>query len=188
MFILFCKSTGQIQQIITASADQVPDWGKDYGVIESDFCNPDGYVQDGVPTPLPPQPAYWYQFDYETKQWVDTRTLQEAKDQQWEVIKRARSAAELGGFTWDGSVFDSDPISQGRIQGAIQLANLSPGFEITWTLANNTTRVLNQADLAAVGVAMGVHVSSLHAKAHLLRERINAANTKEEVSAVVADF
>jgi len=92
--------------------------------------------------------------------------------------------AEFGGFTWDGSPFDSDAISQSRIQGAVQLAATAPGFTIDWTLANNSVRNLSAADLANVGAALGMHVATQHAKARTLRSQIEAATTVAEVDAV----
>ena len=106
------------------------------------------------------------------------------KPQPVPIIKQARSSAEFGGFTWDGSPFDSDAISQSRIQGALQLAAMAPGFTIDWTLANNSVRNLSAADLANVGAALGMHVAAQHAKARLLRSQIEVATTVAEVDAV----
>lgn len=132
----------------------------------------------------PTQPDSAHVFDYTTKQWYDPRTLNDIKLAKWAIIKQARSSAEFGGFTWDGSPFDSDAISQSRIQGAVQLAAMAPGFTIDWTLANNSVRNLSTADLANVGAALGMHVAAQHAKARLLRSQIEAATTVAEVDAV----
>ena len=102
----------------------------------------------------------------------------------WSQIKRARDEAEFGGFTWDGSPFDSDAISQSRIQGAVQLAAMAPGFTIDWTMTNNSVRNLNREDMANVGAALGMHVAAQHAKARTLRSQIEAATTVAEVDAV----
>ena len=132
----------------------------------------------------PTQPDSAHVFDYTTKQWYDPRTLNDIKLAKWLTIKRARSSAEFGGFTWDGSPFDSDAISQSRIQGAVQLAAMAPGFTIDWTLANNSVRNLNGEDMANVGAALGMHVATQHAKARTLRSQIEAATTVAEVDAV----
>lgn len=132
----------------------------------------------------PPPPSAHHIFNYTTKQWVDPRTLSDLQAAKWEQIKRDRDEAEFGGFTWDGSPFDSDAISQSRIQGAVQLAAMAPGFTIDWTLANNTVRNLTGEDLANVGAALGMHVAAQHAKARLLRSQIEAATTVAEVDAV----
>jgi hypothetical protein len=134
---------------------------------------------------IPPSPTPHHVFKCTTKQWEDPRTLDDRKATQWNLIKQARSQAEYAGFTWDGSTFDSDTLSQNRITGAVTLAQLSPGFTINWTLADNSTRTLNQADMIATGVALGVHVQTQFAKAQGLRLQIDAASTPGQVAAVV---
>jgi hypothetical protein len=131
------------------------------------------------------RPAPHCIFDFATKQWEDPRTLADLKAAQWSLIKSARSQAEYAGFTWDGSTFDSDTLSQNRITGAVTLAQLSPNFTIHWTLADNSTRTLIQADMIAVGVALGQHVQTQFTKAQALRVAIEAATTPEDVAAVV---
>ena len=133
----------------------------------------------------PPPPSAHHIFDYTIKQWVDPRTLSDLQAAKCAQIKRDRDEAEFGGFTWDGSPFDSDAISQSRIHGALQLAALIPDFSIDWTLADNTVRALSGSELAAVGVALGLHVGTQHAKARVLRAQIEAATTVAEVDAVV---
>lgn len=144
----------------------------------------DYYVENGELVKKSDQPSDHHTFDYTTKQWVDPRTLSDLQVAKWEQIKRARSSAEFGGFTWDGSPFDSDAISQSRIQGAVQLAAMAPEFTIEWTLADNSARNLSAADLANVGAALGIHVATQHAKARTLRSQIEAATTAAEVDAV----
>lgn len=157
-------------------------------LLEGETCIPGvyslHYVHEGLVLPLPTQPSPHHTFDYTTKQWVDPRTLSDLQVAKWAQIKRDRDEAEFGGFTWDGSPFDSDAISQSRIQGAVQLAAMAPGFTIDWTLADNTVRALSGSELAAVGVALGLHVGTQHAKARVLRTQIEAATTATEVEAV----
>ena len=119
------------------------------------------------------------------KLWLDDRELHVPTDDLDSALKAARDTAEFGGFTWDGSVFDSDLTSQSRIQGAVQLAGLDPtGFSVVWTLADNTARTLNAAQMQQVGAALGVHVNTQHVKARTLRAEIDAATTAAEVAAV----
>lgn len=143
------------------------------------------YIENGVVIPMPSKPSEHHRFNYTLKQWQDPRTPQDLKAAQWAIIKQARQAAEFGGFIWGNSTFDSDSISQSRIQGAVQLAGMGAGFAIDWTLANNTVRTLIGADMAAVGVALGQHVAAQHAKARALRAQIEAASTAAQVAAVV---
>jgi len=146
------------------------------------FRYADGQVIDTGQPLFPPYPGWGW--DNATYQWYDARALDQIKADQWEKIKAARSQAEFGGFTWDGSPFDSDALSQQRIIGASQLAGITPGFLIDWTLADNTVRTLNGAEMQAVGVALGQHVNAQHVKARGLRQQIDAASTAAEVEAV----
>lgn len=147
-----------------------------------------GYVVDGVFHPLPEQPSRNHVFDYVLKQWVDPRTIEQAREQKWQDVKFARELREFGTFVWDGSSFDCDQLSAQRIQGAAQLATLAKigqtPFEIDWTLADNTVRSLSADDMIAVGQAMGVHINTLHGMSRLKREAINAAQTVAEVDAI----
>lgn len=188
-FVIFQSSTGKIVQsgsaIDIASVKSLLFPGQGAIEVADVIDNTKWAVIGGRAEPLPDPPSAHHTFDYTTKQWVDPRTLSDLQAAKWAQIKRDRSSAEFGGFTWDGSPFDSDAISQSRIQGAVQLAATTPGFTIDWTMANNSVRNLNAADLANVGAALGMHVAAQHAKARLLRSQIEAAATKEEVEAVV---
>lgn len=112
-------------------------------------------------------------------------TLQAAKDRAWAAIKAARTAAEEGTFVFDGGVYQADVV---RINGAVQLAVLAKArgtpFTETWTLEDNTTRMLNADEVIALGLALGQYVSDVFATGRALRDRINAATTIEEVQAI----
>lgn len=139
------------------------------------------YVADGVVLAKGEKPSPHHIFDYATKLWVDPRTLQDFKSAKWQEIKLARDDAEFGGFDWNGSRFDSDAISQSRIQGAVQLAAMSPAFTIEWTLADNSVRTLDAAGMAAVGAALGAHVAAQHTQARGLRVQIDAATSSAQL-------
>lgn len=143
-----------------------------------------GYVDNGKLIAVMRHESPYYEFDWVEKQWFDPRTLDDLRAAKWELIKQDRSTAEYGGFTWDGSTFDSDAISQARIQGAVQLAGIAPSFEIDWTLADNTVRTLSAADIAAVAQALGQHVAVQFSRARYLREQIMAAASPEAVHAI----
>lgn len=113
-----------------------------------------------------------------------SEVLRKAKGAQWAAIKQARTTAEYAGFTWDGSTFDSDALSQNRITGAVTLAQLSTDFVLDWTLLDNTTRTLNQIDMLQVGAALGSHVATQFARGQARRAAIEVATTPEEVLAV----
>ena len=134
---------------------------------------------------IPPKPFTYSKFEWQTRTWVDQRTLQEIKDAQWDLIKQSRANAEYAGFMWDGSKFDSDILSQQRITGAVSLAMLSSTFSIQWTLFDNTVRTLSASDMIGVGSALGTHVATQFAIGVTLRDQITAATSRAEVEAVV---
>ena len=148
----------------------------------------DHYINNGAVESKPARPSQSHTWSYDTQEWIDPRTLGDIKAAQWTAIKAQRDAVEFGGYTWDGSGFDSDSQSQSRIMGAAQLATLAAmaeqPFSIDWTLTDNTVRTLAGADMIAAGQALGVHVGAAHATARALRAAIESATTQAEVEAV----
>ena len=142
------------------------------------------YLLNGEMVDIPYKPSDNHTFNWQSKQWEDPRTLADHKAEKWRNIKANRDAAEHGGFTWDGSVFDSDALSQQRITGAVTLAQMLPAFTTVWTLKDNSTRTLSAADMFAVGVALGTHVSTQFLQGQLLRAQIDEAATAQEVEAI----
>lgn len=110
--------------------------------------------------------------------------LAKAKEKKWSEIKRSRTTTEYGGFTWDGSTFDSDLASQQKIMGAAQLASLNPAYEVDWTLADNTVRHLNATQMLSVGTALGDHINTQYVHARTLRQQIADAQTTQELESI----
>ena len=142
------------------------------------------YFSKGAFHAIPEKPAGHYSFDYSKKAWVDPRTLEEHKTAQWALIKAARNEAEFGGLAWDGSIFDSDQVSQARIQGAVLLATNNPNFVMDWTLADNTVRSLTTDDLNAISQALGEHVALQHSRARNARALLDQATSLSEVQSI----
>ena len=124
-------------------------------------------------------PSPQHVFDYEIKQWIDPRSLDEIKAQKWVEIKSQRDQLEFGGFNFDGNIYDSDQVSQGRIMGAV-----SAGVDQTWTLANNTTVELTALQLQQLYATLQAHIASVHKRGRIARQLIYDAETKEEVEAI----
>lgn len=127
-------------------------------------------------------------FRWSLGQWVDERSLTEAKLQKWESIKAARSVAEFSTFTVGGYVFDADRDSQVRLQSAFQSAmdartNGEP-FSIDWTLSDGTEATLTRAQVIAVGRALQAHVSAQFQKAKTLKAAITAATSIQELDGI----
>ena len=116
--------------------------------------------------------------------WKDVRDLNGHKASKWDEIKSARSSEEAGSFVWNDHTFDCDEVSQRRIQGAVQLAQLDSSTTLTWTLADNTTQTFNATELQQIGQALAAHVDACHVKARGLRASIDAAQNEAELSVI----
>lgn len=130
-------------------------------------------------TKMPPSPGTGYVFNYHSRQWIDTRNIQDVRDAKWSDIKRQRDQLEFGGFEYKGNVYDSDQVSQGRIMGAAVA-----GVDQVWTLANNTTVNLTGDELKELYAALQMHVAAVHERGRLARFNIDVAMTPQEVEAV----
>ena len=128
---------------------------------------------------LPPKPSDFYQFNYEAGEWIDPRTIDEIKAQKWDEIKSGRDSLEFSGFEFEGGVYDSDQVSQGRIMGAA-----AAGLDQVWTLADNTTIDLSASQLQQLYAALQAHIANAHERGRIARQLIHEAETKEQVEAV----
>lgn len=136
------------------------------------------YYQDGW-VEMPPQPSLYHSFDFVEKQWVDPRSLDDIKVHKWEEIKSLRDQLEFGGFEFEGNVYDSDQVSQGRIMGAA-----SAGVDQVWTLADNTTVELTAQQLKELYIALQSHIANAHERGRVARQAIYEATTAEQVEAI----
>lgn len=116
--------------------------------------------------------------------WQDVRTLQETKAARVAAMRDARDAHINSTFTWDGSEFDADQVSQSRLLGAAWSAS-RPGFVPTpWRLADNSWRVLDAEDTAAVYGALEQHLRAAFLAFAEREAEIAAAESVAEVDAV----
>ena len=146
----------------------------EYGSKTDYFDNESNMFMSIGNPPTPNDP-----FDYVIKEWVDLRTLDQIKAQKWAEIKSERDRIEFGGFEFEGNIYDSDQVSQGRIMGAV-----SAGVDQVWTLANNTTVELSASQLQQLYAALQAHIASVHERGRIARQLIFDVETKEQVEAV----
>jgi hypothetical protein len=128
---------------------------------------------------MPDQPSQSHIFDYDLKQWIDPRNVNQVKAQKWSEIKSLRDQIEFGGFEFQGNTYDSDQVSQGRILGA-SIA----GVDQVWTLADNTTVSLTALQLQQLYQASQAHIANAHERGRIARQLIYEAETIEQVEAV----
>lgn len=118
-----------------------------------------------------------------------TRTLAEIKDSAWQHIKTKRDTLEQSGLPYMGKTIDSDPVSVQRIAIAVQAAQAAIGasveFTLEWTCADNTVLSMTAAEVVGMSVALAQYSDSLHQTARGLRERIEVAETAEELATIV---
>ena len=170
---------GEIIKSISAPAEVV-DLNTPNGCIAlPDPPNLNMYFSEGEWVDLPASPSPYHIFNYDLKDWIDPRTLDEIKAQKWAEIKAMRDRLEFGGFEFDGGIYDSDQVSQGRIMGAA-----AAGLDQVWTLADNTTVELSASQLQQLYAALQTYIASVHERGRIARQLIFDAETKEQVEAV----
>ena len=180
---IILHTSGKIESILSGNTDMINlNTGSNALFIDDiEPSSPNDYwdfdLHQFISIGEPPSPHHV--FDYSIKQWVDPRTLDGIKSQKWQEIKKQRDALEFGGFEFDGKVYDSDSISQGRIMGAAMA-----GVDQVWTLADNTTVELSASQLQQLYAALQAHIASVHERGRIARQKIKTALTYEEIEAV----
>lgn len=138
------------------------------------------YYENDRWQPMPLSASPHCVFNYETKNWEDNRTLDEIKQSMWIEIKQQRESAEIGGFLFDGNLYDSDETSQRRILGADKFKV----DQIEWTLKNNQVVKLTFEQLTKLQAALVEHISLCHQRARVARQKIDESSTIEELNRV----
>lgn len=128
---------------------------------------------------IQPAPGEGHVFDYNSHTWLDVRTLSDVRAAHWNRLKSIRDQLEFGGFEYNGNIYDSDQVSQGRIMGAA-LA----GVDQVWTTADNSTVSLTGAELLELYQALQAHIASVHERSRTARLAVEGATTKEEVESI----
>lgn len=135
-----------------------------------------------IPMGIPPSPEHV--FDYVRKTWRDPRTLDMHKAAKLSALKLARDNQINGGFTWSGSVFDSDPVSQTRLLGLKMKAQFDPYLCESWRLKNNEWRVLSTSDVLAVWDTFESHMRNAFLTFANREGRVSSAISVDEVNSV----
>lgn len=170
---------GKIIKSISAPAEVVDLNTPDGCIALPDPPNLNMYFNGSAWVDLPASPSPNHIFDYTVKQWIDPRTIDEIKAQKWAEIKSGRDSLEFSGFEFEGGVYDSDQVSQGRIMGAAVA-----GIDQVWTLADNTTVELSASQLQQLYAALQAHIASVHERGRIARQLIHEAETKDQVEAI----
>jgi hypothetical protein len=110
--------------------------------------------------------------------------LANAKAQRWELIKGLRNIRDTSGFRYLDKWFDSDTAARRNISDAVQIASLAANYTVEWTLADDSSILLNAEQVKGMGIALGTHVNQNHQISKNLRSQIMAATTLQEVEGV----
>lgn len=145
----------------------------------------DAATQDAVIVDRPPIAAE-ETFDSATGTWSPDLTVM--RDRRWGAVKARRDQAEWSGCNTALGRVDSDPDSQRKTGGAVQMAMIAQAagapFSIDWTMQDNSTVAHDAAAMIAMGVAVGQHVAACHEAALAKRTAIDAASTAAAIEAV----
>ena len=115
---------------------------------------------------------------------IPALTLDEVKAQKISELKGIRDAKEVEPIQTDKGIFDYDDKSRDRLAIARQALTDNGGGSITWTTADNQRVDMGIVDFAAINGAAAVRSNELHIKYNELKQRVNAAQTVEEVNAI----
>ena len=110
-------------------------------------------------------------------------TLDEVKSQKIRELKGIRDTKEVEPIRTNKGIFDYDEKARDRIKDAMVALKYSDTIE--WTLADNTDVSVSQLDLENVILAVASRSNDLHIKYRELKQRVNAAQTVEEVNDIV---
>lgn len=138
----------------------------------------------------PEKPSEFHIWDFASRTWINPRTLPVLKLIKWEEIKALRELAIEAPFATPFGTFDGDSKARKDITDTIMLMQNAESFGMgpqttDFTLADNSVAVgLTTAQMVQVGLLMGAKVKAAYDRGRVLREQIDAAQTKEELSAI----
>ena len=183
--IVYEKSNGKVLHCMSIPMEFYNNAAAHHEYIEVDYftfekaSRVEGYVDRGEWYAAEGKPSENHIYDYDLKDWIDPHTLDEIKTQKWNEIKAERDQLEFGGFEFEGNMYDSDQVSQGRIMGAV-----FAGMDQVWTLADNTTVELSASQLQQLYAALQDHIAKVHERGRIARQQIYEAETRDQVEAV----
>lgn len=108
-----------------------------------------------------------------------------AKARQWANVKQQRDMLDRAPVTLRDFQVDADESSRIDLMGALMAMQLSGQASRLWRCSDNVMRELTTADLGAIGQAIASRRQSLIEISDTLYQQIQAAQTVEDVLAVV---
>lgn len=112
--------------------------------------------------------------------------LEVVKQRKIMELKYQRDSKEVEPIEYNGHSFDYDDKARDRINAAIIALSLQGAdASIDWTTADNQDVKVTANDLRMVIAAVAVRSNALHTAYRKARERVEAAQNKEEVGAII---
>ena len=115
---------------------------------------------------------------------IPAPALEELKQAKINELKAIHDTKEVEPVHTSKGLFDYDDKSRDRLAIARQALTDAGGGEIVWTTADNQRVSMTITDFAAINGAAAARSNSLHIKYNELKQRVNAAQTVEEVEAI----
>ena len=107
---------------------------------------------------------------------TDEEILHAERDYYCDLVNQERNEREQNTFPYLGKLFNSDPVSVQRLNGAWCAAkmaqDLGADFSIGWTCADNTDMVLGVSEMLGIIPALASYVARLHVYARGLKAAI----------------
>lgn len=138
--------------------------------------------EDGLPIITDVQSAYpsqYHTWSDTLGNWVDNTPIEVIKANAKERLNRVRDALEVAPLLVDRNLFDVDSKSLQRMDLALK-ANLT----VSWTLADNSSTIVDAPMLTNVLNELAIRGQQLHAKCKQLKSEVDSASTAEEVRSV----
>jgi hypothetical protein len=99
-----------------------------------------------------------------------------------------RDQAEWAGCAGPLGRVDTDPDSQRKVGGAVQMAMIAQAagqpFAVDWTMQDNSTETHDATAMIGMGLAVGQHVAACHECCLALKAEIDAAADEDALAAI----
>lgn len=117
---------------------------------------------------------------------IPAPALDELKQAKINELKTIRDTEEVKPIAYNGNWFDFDDKARERINAAIIALSLQgEDASIDWTTADNADVKVTANDLRMVIAAVAVRSNALHTAYRAAKEKVEAAQNKEEVEAII---
>ena len=187
-YVTYEQTTGRI---VYTGMSNTPHQGLRDGhrlLLDIQLDDPPNYYidQEGAPIAKPAQPSPHHVFDYDTKQWVDTRPLSDLQATAHTAIERWRDTQESAGMFFEhaGREWDGGLIVRQRLQPVLLLPALPPGF--FWTDAGNADVPMDMPALQALAAAheqaLVIRGFEIHARQRAMKNAL-VTMTRDELLA-----